>query len=856
MRIFFTLSFVILLITGKTQNPLPNLGSSEKNHFVDLDGSMSPTLFAQMTGLIRTWTTVTLTNVNSEQLQTVVDKLNSLGQVKSLEINGITFPENSLQNIRFSTATLTLTDCSLSDKNSSVKLPATTALIVENTSAPLVLAILKSNRNIKSIEVSNCDLSAEKELFSLIEQSPVQSLSLTYCALERLPFDLGKMKKLNSLDISSNNISLIDTTGISRLDNFTCEDNPVTDLIRQPAVSKEKTMQAFGWASPNDSLFLSKHPFLKPASKTYNVKPQEFRINGSAQIKTNDGAIFKIPQNCFVDSKGNTVTGPVKVVVREYNSPQSIILAGIPMFLDTAGKKDYLVSDGMFEIEAYSNNEKLQLKPGEKIRVDYPSANGLTNGNQLYDLNPLTGSWDNISTNGGFNGKAIPRKDSIILNKPSKAVEKYLLMLNDFQMVEDTTTFDQRFYDKWHCGEQLIDSCLINKHMNFDEVYALNKSAETFLVQKRNVIVNRETQPLVKLITRERKNRRIYGSVSSIWWKIQDPLTEEALEHLGTTYCDVRFELGHDSTITLLLKDHTGIHPYHVEAFSYYRSIAVKNRAHRIVTTIVDRQQKRNATKAKPSHQIHTPYAGLSDRKCWRKIKRLRNQQERQMSFNEFHCYALPRLMYGAYADLTSVKVAYQFSLTGLGLKNIDCRHSLKAPVDFMAKTFDNDSIIQSYVYQPGANLLINFNGFKGKTNKVMAESNRDTYLVNVCNGEVSYGYFSAQDIKAMDANETMCTPVKMPVSEFSIEKMGQDLERLSPKVYPNPGTGIFNLEMPGLERFDVSVYSLNGQFIRTITDHGNHSTLNLSDLNNGTYLLIIKSNGKNLSSVKVTIHQ
>ncbi len=57
--------------------------------------------------------------------------------------------------------------------------------------------------------------------------------------------------------------------------------------------------------------------------------------------------------------------------------------------------------------------------------------------------------------------------------------------------------------------------------------------------------------------------------------------------------------------------------------------------------------------------------------------------------------------------------------------------------------------------------------------------------------------------------------------------------------VYPNPTTGILNVDPPGVRETDLTLYNITGQIIYKAT---NHKTIDLSGLPNGVYYLQIKN--------------
>ncbi len=61
-------------------------------------------------------------------------------------------------------------------------------------------------------------------------------------------------------------------------------------------------------------------------------------------------------------------------------------------------------------------------------------------------------------------------------------------------------------------------------------------------------------------------------------------------------------------------------------------------------------------------------------------------------------------------------------------------------------------------------------------------------------------------------------------------------------KVYPNPSQGIFNVQQAGNAALQLSVYDLQGKLLQELSSSEHSIELNLSNLNNGLYLLRINS--------------
>lgn len=90
--------------------------------------------------------------------------------------------------------------------------------------------------------------------------------------------------------------------------------------------------------------------------------------NGDTIYLANNTRII-IPNNAFVDSIGNPITGEVEIDFQEYHTEAEVILSGIPMQYDSAGTTYTLETDGMFKINGTQNNKKVEIAPNKDLRV-------------------------------------------------------------------------------------------------------------------------------------------------------------------------------------------------------------------------------------------------------------------------------------------------------------------------------------------------------------------------------------------------------------------------------------------------------------------------------------------------------
>jgi|GEM_PF-1388466 len=156
-----------------------------------------------------------------------------------------------------------------------------------------------------------------------------------------------------------------------------------------------------------------------------------FQTNQSQILVTDKMSRIYIPKNTFVDKNGGLISGKVELVFKEYQSIGEIIASEIPMiWKDPKTGVEYdFESDGMFEIQAYQNDQELFVKKGKEIQVDLV-ANSRKDFN-FYSIESRNSDWQLIETNckalpnaikNDLNDQLIESK-SVVLEKPRKPVE-------------------------------------------------------------------------------------------------------------------------------------------------------------------------------------------------------------------------------------------------------------------------------------------------------------------------------------------------------------------------------------------------------------------------------------------------
>ncbi|MCA6364442.1 MAG: hypothetical protein IM638_15500 [Bacteroidetes bacterium] len=140
--------------------------------------------------------------------------------------------------------------------------------------------------------------------------------------------------------------------------------------------------------------------FIHPPLPEVNTAPFTFSVNTAkdTQVVSARGSEINVPRNAFVFANGTPVNGNVELHYREFHDQIEIMMSGIPMQYDSAGKQWLLESAGMFEITATQNGTPLQLAPGREINVRLIS-NRTDNDYNIYYLDTVKRNWQYISDN-------------------------------------------------------------------------------------------------------------------------------------------------------------------------------------------------------------------------------------------------------------------------------------------------------------------------------------------------------------------------------------------------------------------------------------------------------------------------
>ena len=138
---------------------------------------------------------------------------------------------------------------------------------------------------------------------------------------------------------------------------------------------------------------MDKRPYIDPPFANIDIPLEIYKVNATEGgiLKFGENTEIHIPRNAFLNKNGLPVSGNVKLGYRECNDPISTLISGIPMELED-GTGDYLQSAGMFEINAWQNDELLSPNPSSQITVKLLSGYDGDDYN-LYNLDTENRKW-------------------------------------------------------------------------------------------------------------------------------------------------------------------------------------------------------------------------------------------------------------------------------------------------------------------------------------------------------------------------------------------------------------------------------------------------------------------------------
>ena len=719
---------------------------------------------------------------------------------------------------------------------------------------------LKHSELPPSVSIVNIESDHLSGIYTSLQNKKIESLSLQNNSITNFPDALLQMKELKKLSLGGNEISAIDTNAIGNKFSFLDLDgNPVmkNKNIQQwidginLGTSRKKNDSNYISLAENRKYFNSPHPHLKPALENINVKPQIFTIpeQDQSELVLASGGTIKIPGNAFVDKNGSPVSGKIDFVVKEYNDPLDIIIAGIPMQEKSGDNSVTLVSDGMFEMNAYANGEELQLKEDKAIEVNYPNK-GNTVSPSFFRLDEKTGDWTTLADSLQPN-ESVNLTREVTRSKPLQftPAQKYYNALQRTQNnIKDTTSYSTRFNDKWHVHDILMDSALVNDESTFTQQYYKTGNATRFRLQRietGNEIIR------FKFTHGDKKNyneQKVYNPLFRMEWQLTEELTEKEARKFFSDYkhfCDIQI-LKSDSVFIFKIKGVNGITQINatpVTARKNTRS-TLRNYETKYKRFMVSKSRYESKNPPQTDMHLSTRYGNLKDRKKWKLARKLMNKEEKKMTYKNWkNSYEAKRTIMNA--PIGTDDLRNLFVLNQMGMYNIDCRSKLNNPIDIIVQHPESSQVQSAYLLQPGSNRVINFYG-----DKAFVERGKQSILFSTGNGKIMATKISPNE--KFRPNEIVITEVAIDTDKLSLRKIYEALDELTLTVYPNPNNGKFKIKLSEEVRGEIQVLGMDGKLTWNGEINGMNADIDISAQLPGNYIVQIIKNGKLVCSSRV----
>lgn len=305
-----------------------------------------------------------------------------------------------------------------------------------------------------------------------------------------------------------------------------------------------------------------------PPFAAHDIEFLEYEINADSVsfVHTENGTHLEIAPNSFVDSEGKTVTGKLKMKVREFHNAFDILKSGIPMNANEDRSK-FLQSAGMVEVLAEAGGKSVKLKSGKTIKVELAGFRP-SEGYDLYFLRNNE-SWANVGNiTEGVNIRKeedlaglplLPKKpknpepdSSSIVFELISDYNKYpylipfesqkWMMIND----DETAQFPWGFRVNWdHVDIKPINKRKMEFELTFSRNYQTYKNTtkkEVFTIKATPVLKGEKLKEAKKEFF---ANLDKYNEVSDFLAQEQDRLAREAdlvnkfsMDRLGIWNCD------------------------------------------------------------------------------------------------------------------------------------------------------------------------------------------------------------------------------------------------------------------------------------------------------------------------------
>jgi len=294
--------------------------------------------------------------------------------------------------------------------------------------------------------IGNCNF-FENSLYEVLKDCPIKKLSFQKQDEDLATDSLHLLKKLVSLQLSSNNkFNVPNKTDKIRFENEkgvrTVELAYFGDFYKE---IKRKNEVAGNSSAVKQTIKSIPMACIKQPIPGIDINDTVYSFNAMAgrTIFYESGSKITIDKNAFVTAAGQNYTGNVKLFYREFRNPVEIMLSGIPMSTKVGDKMELFKSGGMYEINAFdANGNLLKTRSDTSVKINF-ALTDTSESFKFYSLND-NGSW---TTTDVAVKPVLSKKDSS--NFATKAVREYYgFLFSNIRSQPDTTKFEARFGNK------------------------------------------------------------------------------------------------------------------------------------------------------------------------------------------------------------------------------------------------------------------------------------------------------------------------------------------------------------------------------------------------------------------------
>ncbi len=246
--------------------------------------------------------------------------------------------------------------------------------------------------NIDRPKVSDEELKKHQDFNKLVRQFKEQSIKKA-----RGDESWWRNKKIQYTAVIAGITVVCTVTYLSLFQNQQTKQTVTNDKITTSPSSNTKT-------SPKEIAGLEKttvsrtsektKAFISAPSRKLSIPYSQYKVNNAkgGAITHSTSTTIKVPKNSFVDKQGKDVIGDVTIEYREFHDLADIVLSGIPMKYDSAGRPFNLESAGMFDIKGTQNGEPVFIKKDKPLKVELASTVKDDRFNQYY-LDTVKQNW-------------------------------------------------------------------------------------------------------------------------------------------------------------------------------------------------------------------------------------------------------------------------------------------------------------------------------------------------------------------------------------------------------------------------------------------------------------------------------